>query len=577
MPAVLLVAGLFLWWKLGTPLNRKDLLALMFALFCALVPIARRWVRQGFEKICHPTAGQRAKAAWIIGLLATLYLIFTGIWQGRDFVPKFHDEYMILLQMRMIAQGRLWMPQHPMADFFESFHIVVKPVYAGIYFPGAALMYVPSIWLGLPFWVLPAMASGAVIGLVYWLMSEWIDGLAGALAALMLLSLSTFRYLSLIVMQHTVMLLLGVGLLVVYLQWRKRRSWPWMAAMGVMIGWAAITRPLDALCFAVPVGLAVAMDLRGQHWRKWAATGLMIIACAAPFLQVQLVMNKGITGQYLKMPYRLYAEQYSPDWGLGFAPFDPNVRPKSTLLQKQIFYDQFDVPAATKHRPENIWPTWLHERLPLIVKVCIPSSVMLVVVPVGLFELRRRRWILLLIPACFIAGYVFFPYFMAHYCMVLAPALIMAVLLGKLVVEKWVKRAEVSVFLTVGIAALCVTRMPEVDSSIKDDAFNLPMMVYSQKYLPTLVKRPALVLFTYHPGESIYAEPVYNESAAWPDDAEIIRAHDFGPERDRELIDYYARLQPNRHVYVLDRGNLNLQYLGTPAEVAKRLSATTKP
>src|SRR5437016_4041646 len=85
-------------------------------------------------------------AAATIGfaLLACLYLYGTARWQGRDLSAKEQDESMYLIQTQMLARGHLWMPQHPCADFFESFHVLVRPVYAGMYFPGTALAYAPS-------------------------------------------------------------------------------------------------------------------------------------------------------------------------------------------------------------------------------------------------------------------------------------------------------------------------------------------------------------------------------------------------------------------------------------------------
>jgi len=68
------------------------------------------------------------------------------------------------------------MPQHELADFFDTFHILVRPVYASIYFPGTALLYVASIWLNLPPWVMPLLAAGASVALLYRVISELVDG-----------------------------------------------------------------------------------------------------------------------------------------------------------------------------------------------------------------------------------------------------------------------------------------------------------------------------------------------------------------------------------------------------------------
>src|SRR6478672_6948545 len=175
VPAALLFVGFGLWRMWGIPLPRASVIALLVAAVIAAIPPLRERAWRLLERVRQPTSAQRFRAALLIGLLATIYLILTGLEQGRDFVPKFHDEHQHLLQMQMLARGRLWMPQHPQADFFESFNIFVKPVYASIYWPGTALMYVPAVWLKLPFWLGPAIASGAIIGLMYRIMTELAD------------------------------------------------------------------------------------------------------------------------------------------------------------------------------------------------------------------------------------------------------------------------------------------------------------------------------------------------------------------------------------------------------------------
>ena len=63
----------------------------------------------------------------------------------------------------MLAEGRLWMPKHELADFFDTFYVLSRPKYASLYFPGAALLYVPTVWLGLPTWLMPIGVAGAIV------------------------------------------------------------------------------------------------------------------------------------------------------------------------------------------------------------------------------------------------------------------------------------------------------------------------------------------------------------------------------------------------------------------------------
>src|SRR5438876_5932282 len=152
----------------------------------SLLAPARRRVNFLLERVRNPSPRAAERAALAITLLSAGYFLSTALLQDRDLFPKTHDEGSYAIQMQMLARGRLWMPQHPLADFFDSFYVLVKPVYASQYFPGTALMYVPGVWLGWPTWVLPLLASGAIVGLVYRIITDMVDGADGALAAVLM-------------------------------------------------------------------------------------------------------------------------------------------------------------------------------------------------------------------------------------------------------------------------------------------------------------------------------------------------------------------------------------------------------
>ena len=81
------------------------------------------------------------------------------------------------------------------------------------------------------------------------------------------------------------------------------------------------------------------------------------------------------------------------------------------------------------------------------------------------------------------------------------------------------------------------------------------------------------MLFPFTLGDNPHQEPVYNTDVAWPDDAPIIRVQDLGPERNRELAEYYARTQPERSFYRFDRRTFTLRALGKAPDFLKRLTA----
>jgi hypothetical protein len=85
------------------------------------------------------------------------------------------------------------------------------------------------------------------------------------------------------------------------------------------------------------------------------------------------------------------------------------------------------------------------------------------------------------------------------------------------------------------------------------DAISSPDQRPANRLLANLPITPAVVLFRFDPRvESFHDDPVYNDGVAFPDDATVIRARDLGPEKNRDLIHYYARHQPDRVFYIYD-------------------------
>src|SRR5207248_95774 len=151
-----------------------------------------------------------------------------------------------------------------------------------------------------------------------------------------------------------------------------------------------------------------------------------------------VIENIGVTGNAFKTPYRLYADLYTPQMSFGFHEFNPTIRPQTSLPQRQDYYDQFTLPAARAHRPDNLVNVWLHERFPLVAAVTVPNRLLLLLAPFSVLALTRldRRVVWSVLPI-YIAFYALFAYLLPWYCIVVAPTVIGWVLLGKHALERW--------------------------------------------------------------------------------------------------------------------------------------------
>src|SRR5688500_12797812 len=116
----LLACGVALWVVIGDGrgLGPVRWAALAVAIVVGAVPAVRRRVIAMLDRVRHPSPWAVERTALLVGVVATSYFTFTAFHQDRDLFPKTHDEGSYLLGMQMLARGRLWMPRHPLADFF---------------------------------------------------------------------------------------------------------------------------------------------------------------------------------------------------------------------------------------------------------------------------------------------------------------------------------------------------------------------------------------------------------------------------------------------------------------------------
>lgn len=567
---LLILCGGALWLQVDGRLVRSatELAALAAAVAVGLLPpvagVAAA-VRRRLNRL-----GPRATLllATTFGAGAAAYLFSTAVGQGRPLLPLYQDEFSYLLQARMLTEGRLWLPAHPLAESFDTFYVLTTPVYASMYFPGTAMLLAPGVALGLPSWAMPLLISGAAITLAMLVARDLFGMAAACFVPLALAALPVTRIASLMSLAQAPALLLAMLMLMAWLRWRRRGGRGWLLLLGVASGWLAITRPLDALVFALPIG--VDLLLRAAPRRAVARTLLPVVAAAAPFLGLQLLLNQGVTGSPWTTPFSLYAQRDYPNTTLGYHRFDPAARPVSTVPQKRLHYERNVLPLIREHRPEN-FPAQLLRRARTLVTETLPDPLLAIALPPALLALRFRR--LRVVAACAAllpAAYTFYTFFQFHYVLPAAPLTGLLALAGFAALARRARRGRGRLRAAAALAGatLCALNLPELKRHGDDMLFfSGGSIVAAERALALIPDERAIVLVRFDPGQSLEEELVYNIDAARPDDARVLRAHDL-PEHNPRLFAYYAAIDPRRPVYRYDRADASLRRLGAVGDLA---------
>jgi hypothetical protein len=251
-------------------------------------------------------------APWVLGILTTaFYWWLAGAWTPY---ARVHDEASYLLQAQTFALGRWTNPSPPIPAFFEQYHVFVEPAFFSKYPPGHGLLMVPGIWLGLPA-LMPMLLHGVAGALLFLLARRVANPWVALLTWVLWLGARAnvqFRPTYFSEATSSALWLAGWWAL---LEWRSTRQRRWLVALAACTGWMAITRPLTAAAFAVPIAIVALWDIvRGRLWRDAAiafVAGTAVVAIMPLWSQMSL-------GQVRPSPYTLYSDVYFPFDRMGF-------------------------------------------------------------------------------------------------------------------------------------------------------------------------------------------------------------------------------------------------------------------
>ena len=254
-------------------------------------------------------------------------------------VPVIHDEFSYLLMSNTLATGHVATPTPLPIEFFDTFHVLIKPVYASKYFPAQGLLLATGeFFVGHPIvgvWLGAAMASAATC----WMLRAWI-GPIGALVGglLMVTQWSVFSYWGQSYWGGMAAALGGALVLGAARRLSDNPEWRAACLFGVGAATLAASRPAEGVLVLLPVSLVVV-----RHWCKHRAVrlGVLVPNVLLPIALIGVtsltalgLYNRAITGSPVTPPYLLHEAQYQESPQLTLLPKRPDIAYSSRWVRR---------------------------------------------------------------------------------------------------------------------------------------------------------------------------------------------------------------------------------------------------
>jgi hypothetical protein len=279
------------------------------------------------------------KASFGILCIATILgcLFVAGVL--HEPIPRISDEFSYLLSADTLARGRLSNPAPIQPEFFDTFHILMRPRYASKYFPAQGFfLAVGQRLTGHPaagVWLSSAMACSATC----WMLASWVGTEWSFLGSLlMIIQFGVCSYWSQSYWGGMVAALGGALFFGAI-----RRLWDhkdWRDSLWFSVGLVILvsSRPLEGIaavtpvvCFMIWRFVREGQGKQTEFWEKFVLpVGCVIVLGAA----AMGAYNRSITGSIWEPPYLLHEHQYQESPQFLFMP----LRPKLTYSSPWVRY-----------------------------------------------------------------------------------------------------------------------------------------------------------------------------------------------------------------------------------------------
>jgi hypothetical protein len=510
-----------------------------------------RWCRYG-ESVLGQVARFPRLSVLLVGLLSLAINAGITLAIGKS-SPHIHDEFANLLAADTFLQGRLSNQAHPLWPFFESIHVLAQPVYASKYPPAQGLMLAVGQGLaGEPvvgMWLSVALACAAI----YWALKAWMPPrwalLGGLLAALhpVLLKWSQVYW-------GGAEAMLGGALLVG--AFRRIIKGPttgdacWLA-LGMVI--LAISRPFEGMVLSLILLGALAVWLvRNRDTLELPDLKRLFVPVTfimGFFIGGQALYNGLITGDPLKLPYMVYEEQYA------VAPFLVWQKPRpESKYHHPLIRNHFVDYALREYRAQQTLTGFAKESFNKVKRLARDYTLKYVLV-IPLLALpwiwRQGGWNRFALVAFGLFGLVVIQetWMWDRYVAPIGGLFFVVVMLGLRQMSLWQccqKPAGRVVLVLVllaclGQSALWLKRR-HWEHARHDWDWQRLQMIQDLKQRG----RKHLIIVRYGPKQSVHDDWVHNDAAI--DQSPVVWARDMGPEKNRELLDYFK----GRQVWLLE-------------------------
>ena len=504
---------------------------------------------------------------WKKGLPAALLLVL--LWTAWRLValkhagipaPAIHDEFSYLLGADTFAHGRLANPPHALAEFFESPHVLVRPVYASKYPPGQALFLALGQRLfGSPFYGVmlgdALMLFSFCVMLFAWVPYPWALAASGAV----LLGLRTTTEWSssywggAVAASGGALVLLGIG---IYRGKQRPLAGVIFALGALLLFW---TRPFEGGVFTLLVLAAFAKELWRRRGVGALLAALLVFALGGAWTCYD---NQAVTGHPFLLPYLLHDRQYNVTPVFWFLPLRPEPVYSHPRLESQHGTNGWE---ASVYRADQPWwrglSTGLISSLEILGLSLGAPVLFTLLVPVAWRDPLYRKMVI--VSGVFILALAVETFHYEHYAAPVFAALALMVAVwaeyawklktgrlrvgAALVVLALLSTANSSLLFHVS-HWLRITPGTSASGSASSGGHTAFAGDWAQRRaalihrLSALDRRQLVIVRYPSPDWNPLEEWVYNSADL--DSQRVVFAHDLGVEKNRALLAYY----PDREV-----------------------------